>query len=176
MDLPSRKEALLILEQSGCSKNVIEHCKAVTNKAMAIARKLQERGFNINLELVEIGSLLHDIGRSKTHGVSHGVVGAELIKDRGLPQELANIIERHIGAGIPADEAQELGLPNRDFLPVTLEEKIVAHADNLIFGVEEVSIDTSLRLLEKTLGKNHPAISRMKKLHEELITTSINKS
>ena len=169
LNLPSRDEALLILKHFGCSKKLIEHCKAVVKKAFSIAERLQKNGHNIDLKLVEIGALLHDIGRSKTHGVNHGVVGAKLLRSIKLPEELAKIAERHIGAGIPANEAKELGLPSRDFLPVTLEEKIVAHADNLIFGVEEKTIEESINLLEKNLGKNHPAIDRIRRLHEELM-------
>jgi len=32
---------------------------------------------------------------------------------------------------LPAHEAKKLGLPAKDFIPETLEEKIVCHADNL---------------------------------------------
>ena len=34
-----------------------------------------------------------------------------------------NIIERHIGAGITEEEAVNLGLPKKSYLPETLEEK-----------------------------------------------------
>jgi hypothetical protein len=35
-------------------------------------------------------------------------------------------VERHIGAGIPATEAERLGLPKRGYLPQIFEEKIVS--------------------------------------------------
>ncbi len=38
-------------------------------------------------------------------------------------------------------EAVELGLPEKDYIPSTIEEKIISHADNLIHGIEEVDIE-----------------------------------
>jgi len=111
---------------------------------------------------------LHDIGRSKTHSIEHGVVGAEILRDLGFDERLALIAERHIGAGITKEEAIELGLPPKDYLPVTLEEKIVAHADNLIFGTERVEIDAVIEKFEKRLGKNHPSIRRIILLNDEI--------
>ena len=76
--------------------------------ALKIARRLKKKGFNVNLELVEIGALLHDIGRSKTHTVHHAIVGANIAKQRGLPEPIVKIIERHVGGGITAQEAENL--------------------------------------------------------------------
>ena len=60
-----------------------------------------------------------------------------------------NIIERHIGAGIPKEEAVGLGLPEKDYIPVTIEEKIVAHADNLVFGNKIGTPDEMVKNLRK---------------------------
>ncbi len=68
----------------------------------------------------------------------------------GLPETIVNIIERHLGAGIPKDEAIILGLPPKDYMPMSLEEKIVAHADNLIENDHEHRIEMEV---EKALQK-----------------------
>ena len=117
-------------------------------------------------QLVEAGALLHDIGRSKTHGIKHGVKGAKIAKKLGLSENIIKIIERHIGAGLPAEEARKLGLPNRDFIPETLEEKIVCHSDNL---VDEGQIRPVEHEVERALseGFNGYAI-RLVELHKEL--------
>ncbi|PWB53440.1 MAG: TIGR00295 family protein [Candidatus Methanoperedenaceae archaeon] len=119
---------------SGCTPDVIEHCKAVAKYAREIAINIRKKGdrINIDIDAVFVGALLHDIGRSKTHGIGHAVAGARIAMDNGLDDKIVKIIERHIGAGIPKVEASSLGLPEKDYLPVTIEEKIVAHADNLI--------------------------------------------
>ncbi len=153
-----------ILKQMGCHPQVIEHCKAVANKALKLSRS-----FDVDREIVKTGALLHDIGRSKTNGIDHGVVGAKIVKELGFSKEIVNIVERHIGAGISIEEAKLLGLPPKDYIPTTLEEKIVAHADNLTWGTRQVDLDFVADKLKIKLGKEHPSIKRLIKLHNELL-------
>ena len=161
------EKALSILKNL-CPENVVEHCLAVSNYAYELALSIKNKGYNVDVELVRLGGLLHDIGRSKTHGIEHGVVGAEILRELGFDEKIALIAERHIGAGITKEEAIELGLPPKDYIPITLEEKIVAHADNLIFGTKRVEIDEVIKKFEKKLGKNHPSIKRIILLNDEI--------
>ena len=165
-NLPSKEEALNLLSKSGCSKEVISHCKAVASLAVEIAERLRKNGLKVNVKLVEIGALLHDIGRSKTHSVHHAVVGAEIARSMGLPNSVTSIIERHVGGGITLEEAAKLGWPPKSYLPETIEEKIVCYADKLIEGNRIVPIEVTVKKLAKELGENHPAISRIQELHE----------
>jgi uncharacterized protein (TIGR00295 family) len=160
---PDPSQCITLLIKNGCSKEVINHCKAVRDVAIRIAMKS-----NADIHLVEAGALLHDIGRAKNHGIQHGIIGAKIAKDNKLPIRIINIIERHIGAGIPKDEAVELGLPAKDYLPKTLEEKIVAHADNLIDKGKKQHLETEINRALKNGQKNHA--KRLKKLHSELST------
>ena len=150
-----KKEAIALLIKAGCSSGVIRHCKTVAEYARKIAFDIEncarKRGVHINIDMncIIIGGLLHDIGRSKTHGIDHAVVGARIAVEIGLNEKLVSIIERHIGAGITVEEAMALGLPAKDYLPLTLEEKIVAHADNLVFGGNVGTIDEVVSNLQK---------------------------
>ena len=166
--LPSSKTALKLLSESGCSRRVIAHCKAVSALAVKFANACNKRGLKVDVELVEVGALLHDIGRSKTHDVNHAIVGVEIAKSLNLPESIVSIIEHHVGGGITADEAEKLGWPVKDYLPITLEEKIVTYADKLIEGLKVVPIEKTLLKFSLDLGENHPAIDRLKRLHEEL--------
>ena len=71
------ERALSILKEL-CPKNVVEHCLAVSDYAYELALAIKNNGYDVDVELVRLGGLLHDIGRSKTHGIDHGVVGAEI--------------------------------------------------------------------------------------------------
>ena len=166
--LPSPQTALKLLSETGCSNKVIAHCKAVSALAVKFAETCKNKGLPVNVELVEVGALLHDIGRSKTHGVTHAVVGVEIAKSLNLPKPIISIIECHVGGGIAADEAEKLGLPVKDYFPVTLEEKIVSYADKLIEGSRVVPIERTLNQFSRKLGADHPAIDRVISLHEEL--------
>ncbi len=169
----NEKDAITLLVGSGCSPGVIEHCRTVAGHARKIATAINEcageKGtpVNIDVDAVFIGGLLHDIGRSRTHGIGHAVEGARIALKNGLDQKLENIIERHIGAGITRKEASVLGLPAKDYMPITLEEKIVAHADNLVFGERIGTIDEVVsNLKEKQFDEK--LIRRFIELNDEI--------
>lgn len=156
---------LKILKQEGTPENVIEHSKAVYKKAMVIAANFK----NADKDLIKKGTLLHDIGRSKTHGISHAVEGAKIVKQYGYPEEVQNIVERHIGAGITEEESVKLGLPKKSYIPQTIEEKIVAHADNLLSGTKDVDIDFDIAKWKRKIDKPEENIKRLIELDNELI-------
>lgn len=154
-----------LLEKENTPENVIEHCKAVCRKAMKIAANFDDA----DKDLIRKGALLHDIGRSRTHGITHAIVGAEIARRYGYSTDVLNIIERHIGAGITAEEAEKLGLPKKSYVPQTLEEKIVAHADNLVSGSREVDLDFVIEKWQRTIEDSADNIERLIKLDYELI-------
>ena len=160
---------ITILKDFNCPTHIIEHSIAVSNKAQDMALNFMDKtGTNIDMEQIETGALLHDIGRTKTHTIKHAIEGAEILKSLNFPENIIKITTRHIGAGIPSNEAKILGLPPGNYMPHTLEEKIVAHADNLVNGSVEVDLEFVIEKWEKNFGKDHPAIIRLKKLHKEL--------
>ncbi|URN50112.1 TIGR00295 family protein [Methanobrevibacter sp. TLL-48-HuF1] len=156
---------LKILKQEETPENVIEHSKAVYKKAMVIAANFK----NADKDLIKKGALLHDIGRSKTHGINHAVEGAKIVKQYGYPEEVQNIVERHIGAGITEEESVKLGLPKKSYIPQTIEEKIVAHADNLLSGTKDVDIDFDIAKWKRKIDKPEENIKRLIELDNELI-------
>ena len=154
-----------LLRKENTPENVIEHSKAVCRKAMKIAANFDDA----DKELIKKGALLHDIGRSRTHGITHAIEGVKIAEGYGYSKDVLNIIERHIGAGITESEAVKLGLPKKSYLPVTLEEKIVAHADNLISGSEEVDVDYVIRKWKRRIEEPEDNIERLIELDNELI-------
>lgn len=156
---------LELLRRFGCSGRVVEHCITVSRVALDIADRVK---IGVNRDLIRQGAFLHDLGRCKTHGIEHGVVGAKIIEDAGVSPEVVRIVERHIGAGIPEAEARELGLPPKDYSPMTPEEKIVTYADKLTRGSQVVTFMEALDDMRRSLGKDHPAVERFLRLHEEI--------
>ena len=61
---------------------------------------------------------------------SHGYLGADLMRSEGYPRH-ALVCERHTGAGLALEDiiAQNLPVPHRDMLPVSMEEQVVCFAD-----------------------------------------------
>ncbi|MEM3401807.1 MAG: TIGR00295 family protein [Candidatus Hadarchaeales archaeon] len=163
-----REDAILLLKKVGCSIEVIHHSLAVEKIAVEVAEKIKNNGKQVDVEKVRIGALLHDIGRAKTHDIFHGVVGEKILRDLDL-DEFARFASCHIGAGIPRPEAKKLGLPPKDFLPETLEEKIVAYSDKLAAGDRRISPEEAIEDFRSKLGPGHPAIKRFEELQSEIL-------
>ncbi len=161
MSYPTDEACLTILVEEGISDEVMIHIEVVTELALEIAECA-----GADISLVHAAALLHDIGRSRSHGIDHAVQGANILRDRGVHNDVVEIVERHIGAGITAGEAGRLGLPFKDYLPETLEQKIVAHADNLIAGYRrQTSSQHQESMREKGLDEQ---AERAAVLHNEL--------
>jgi len=167
----TEEEAVALLKRYAPDERVLRivlnHAKAVQKKALEIAKGIPD----VDLEIIKIGSLLHDIGRFKTgpgpQGINHGIIGGEILKKEGLGQ-YASIAERHIGAGISKEDIkkQKLNLPPKDYIPETMEEKIIAQADNFIFGDKEAPFEKVIERFQKELGTEYA--ERVKKLQKEI--------
>ena len=118
---------------------LLEHGHRVAAKALAAAEAVPHR--QPDRFFINEACLLHDIGifltRSPSlgcHGVHpyvrHGLLGRQLLEAEGLDRH-ALVCERHVGVGISKADIriQGLELPERDMLPVTLEEEIICYAD-----------------------------------------------
>lgn len=125
--------------QSGIFKILVEHGKLVARKALAAARKVAE--MKPNLEFIKTAAMLHDIGIFQTDSpafgctgkhpyICHGILGSELLRNKGY-QKLALVCERHVGAGISIADIQQhhLPLPERDMIPISIEEQLICYAD-----------------------------------------------
>lgn len=129
-----------LLRDAGCGERVVRHCRAVTDLALALSA-----GDSLfDPALIEAGGMLHDIGRSSTHGIGHAQAGAARLRRTGWPEAVCSIVERHTGAGLSADECALLGLLPRDCVPATLEERLVAYADKCVAGHRLASMDREL--------------------------------
>ena len=160
--IPNDSECICMLRDAGCKHRVIVHCCTVR----AVADEMLNGIKGVNKELVVAGALLHDIGRSIDNTILHACVGADIIGKLGLPKDLVEIVRKHTGAGLDDDDVRELGLPPGDYMPQTLEEKMVAHADNLVSGNR---VTTHRHASEKLISNNAPrGAERIEKLHWEL--------
>lgn len=121
-------------------QTLVHHSRIVTQKSLAIARTLDH--LNPNLEFIKTAAMLHDIGIFMTRAASigctgespyicHGYLGRKLLDEQGLPKEYGLVCERHTGAGITRENIikNDLPLPARDMVPISLEEKIICCAD-----------------------------------------------
>ena len=141
---------------------LLVHSRAVADKALAIADRHPE--LSLDRQFIEEAAMLHDIGivRCNAPGIQcfgtepyicHGRIGAEMLRAEGFPRH-ARVCERHTGAGITRSQiiAQKLPLPQQDFLPETMEEKVICYADKFFSKShldEEKTIEQAIASLSK---------------------------
>lgn len=167
--LPDRDYAFNLLRELRLPYAIRRHSIRVTEKALEIANKIKK--VKVDRNLIEIGALLHDIGRSKTHGFDHALMGGKILRERGFPEELIRICETHILGGLDKEDAQFVGLPVRDYTPQTLEEKIICLADKLLAGYRPVSLNKRFAIWFEKYGKTKILIKakkRVEKIQEEI--------
>jgi len=157
------------------SEDVRKHCMKVAEVALKIANSI-ESDVGIDKNAVLIGALLHDIGRAVTNDpFLHFIKSAEILRKEGFDDKIVKIAERHFSAGLSKEDAKKLGLPIKNYMPKSLEEKIVSFADNLVFGDKERKfVDFMKRLdeIDKRNGKfkwlTEKTRKRALKIKEEL--------
>jgi uncharacterized protein len=146
--IPSQGEALAIHRKYGTNERIVRHCQIVAEAAKILAEEFRARGHKVDVDAVVAAGLLHDVGRSRIQTVRHGVEGASIMQQEGVDPVIVEIIRRHVGAGISADEAKKLGLPDFDYIPRTLEQRIVCFADKMVSSEEIRPFNEEVRRFE----------------------------
>jgi len=162
--LPDRDFALDLLKRLKVPLSVRRHSEKVADKAIEIALKIKKAKIDINL--IEIGAILHDIGRVKTHSFKHALIGGKLLKQRGFSDKLARICETHILGGLDKEDAKKVGLPEKNYLPSSLEEKIICLADKHMAGTREVSIQERFNRWFSKYGKSKILLKSKKRIEK----------
>lgn len=155
----------------------MRHCRQVADLALKINR---ERGLGLDGNLVDDAAMLHDIGIFLTdaggidcHGtepyIRHGLLGAELLRSEGMPEEVARVAMRHTGAGITRQDIVEMGLPlpPGDYMPETLLERLVCYADKFYSKTNLESAKSLDRVRASMLRHSQSTLDRFEKLHAE---------
>ena len=93
--------------------------------ALFIAKQIQ----GIDLEIVSLGSILHDIARAlyplgDINSINHGVKAYEILIKEGVDIKIAKIARNHVGVGITKEDILKQNLPMElgDYIPESLEE------------------------------------------------------
>ena len=148
--------------KSEAYKILLHHSHDVAYKALMLAKNRLD--LNPDLRFIEEAAMLHDIGICKTFApdifcdgdnayLCHGFLGSEIMMKEGYPLH-AMVCERHTGTGLSLEYIIEndLPLPRRNMLPISIEEQIVCFADNFFSKThlgEERSIKKARLKLEK---------------------------
>lgn len=153
---------------------LVRHSEQVANKARDI---IATNGIIADEDFIYEAAMLHDIGIFKTHAPSifctgsekyirHGIIGRELLESMGYDRH-ALVCERHTGSGITKEEiiAENLPLPHRDMLPLTVEEKLICYADKF-FSKTNPDVEKPLVQIRRELAPfGYGASERFESMH-----------
>lgn len=140
---------------------LLTHSRLVAEKAVAIARLHPE--LKLDEDFLYEAGMLHDIGIFLTDApgifcngihpyISHGYLGADLMRREGLPLH-ALVCERHTGTGLSLNDIieQNMPIPHRDMLPISMEEQVVCFADKF-YSKSHLEREKSVEKARKTLS------------------------
>lgn len=144
-----------------------KHGRQVANKAIDVAKRVPH--LKPNLNFINEAAMLHDVGIFETNTpelgcsgkhpyVCHGYLGRKILEKKGVSQH-ALVCERHVGIGITAEEIKlnNLPLPQRDMIPISIEEQIICFADKFFSKNGEMdSCEKSLEDILNTLRRYGP--------------------
>nr|WP_320016359.1 NTP transferase domain-containing protein [uncultured Desulfobacter sp.] len=112
LEIPDEAECRFIIDQELADAPVIRaHLDRVCDTALTLARDLCSWGFDLDINLIRAGALLHDIKRKKVH---HAEAGSRFLQCLGFPK-IADIAAAHMDLtlGPELDETQIVFLADK---------------------------------------------------------------
>lgn len=154
---------------------VLTHSECVARKALGC---LISKNIEADLQFVKEAAMLHDIGVVKCHAPSifcfgqlpyicHGIQGRLMLDALDLPRH-ALVCERHTGSGLTEEDIirQNLPLPHRDMLPLSIEEKAVCYADKFFSKSGDLTAEKPLgNVISQMEAHGADSLRRFLQLH-----------
>jgi uncharacterized protein len=179
--LPTRGDCFELLKQHRVPEHIIKHSIIAAKLAVFLAKKLEEKGISVDVELVDRACLLHDVARpcdfrdsdcnSSKQVIteqSYGLLPENRAKWRQLKAKYQGFCHEDIAYELLAKKYPELALAvkrhryrailDEKDKPVTWEEKLVYYADKRIMHDRIVSLKERLEEAHKRnihLHKRH---------------------
>lgn len=161
----------------------LRHCRQVADKALAIiTHGATSASISFpSAEETEAAAMLHDIGiylcdapsiecHGMEHYIRHGMLGADLLRREGAPEELARVAERHTGSGLSREEiiADDLPLPlDRCFMPETTLERLICYADKFFSKSGDMAEKPLPRVMVSMAKFGPESFARFNSLHRQ---------
>ena len=144
LTIPGVNECLDLMEQYHMLPNIKDHSIVVTEVAGVITNGLIAAGYDLSLETVIAGALLHDIGKTACldNDDDHAARGLEICLAHNL-KTIADIVAEHV---ILKNYAPQNGFA---------EKEIVYYADKRVNHDKVVSLEERLDYILERYGMNN---------------------
>lgn len=127
-----KAEAYQLLLDLGATERLLQHARLVSETADRLLQEFDSVGIALDVRLVEVGAVLHDTGKVQCTeelsepGTLHEEAGQAILLSREVEPEVARFCVAHAQWELPG---------------TTIEERIVALADNLWKGKREERLE-----------------------------------
>lgn len=165
MKYPTNLQCIELLKKYDNPENIIAHCIKVSETAVFIAEKLKEKGEKIDVEMLRVAGLLHDIDKLKTHKPetikNHGILSKQILLSEGFSEELAETVRKHKAELLLSEEYNNW------------EEKVLLYADTRCDVNRIVSISQRIDIVKERYPhlKDYPGLKqRVLKLEKEIFS------
>lgn len=143
--IPSIEECMRIMEEHKMPSNIKAHSLKVRDVSVFLTKELNKKGKSLNMELIEVSALLHDIAKiyclnSKER---HNEVGADLLRTMGY-EKVADVVEQHINLW---KKYKKL-----------VEEEIVNYSDKRVMHDQAVSLQERFKDVKCRYACNDPEL------------------
>lgn len=187
MKLTSNEARILLKNHRGKTKDDrwIEHCICVGETAGKIAKAINEKEYNVDIDKVITLGYLHDIGKYNGESYGHVMRGYNYLKDKGYDEEYCNICLTHsylnndvvcTAGGVPNPEDNPFltdFIKNHEY---TIEEKIINICDLMcpqsgkVYTIDKRLIDIMIRRGAYSNTQYHiKETYKLKKYFDELL-------
>lgn len=129
-----REEAYKLVKENIKQKNLVKHCLAVE----AVMKGLAEH-FDEDSEKWALAGLLHDIDYEETADDPdrHSIVGARMLEELGLPEDIVYAVKVHNGAhGLPRKSLMDKALYASDPLTGLIVASALIHPDKKLNSID----------------------------------------
>jgi len=143
--LPSTEKCFELMDKYDMPEHIKSHSFKVRDISVLLAKELNEKGEELNVELVEVSALLHDIAKIKCiKSGGHDKAGAEILRNMGYDR-VADIVEQHVDLW-------------KDYEKIT-EEDIVNYSDKRVMHDKIVSLSERFEDIEERYISTNRATS-----------------
>ena len=158
---------------------LLRHSEQVAAYALNLCASHPE--WHADTTFIREAAMLHDIGIFLCNApkiycfgnepyIRHGFLGGQLLREEGLPRH-ARVAERHTGSGLTRQQIlrRNMPLPIQDWIPETIEEKVICYADKFFSKSKPDTIATpqTIRLQMERFGED--ALTQWLKLEQEML-------
>jgi uncharacterized protein len=151
ISIPSHHQCLELMAAHGMLPNIREHSFRVMEVAVFLGEALAEAGFDLNLPLVTVGALLHDLGKTQCLGTcnNHAELGAGILDALGYPH-VAQVVREHVYLDGSIMDPRPLR-----------EAEVVNYADKRVLHEAVVTLKVRFADLKVRYGTTAEALARI---------------